>query len=390
MADGFRRPDPVVFDGNVAENWRIFEQEYDIFIAAAHSDKPAKTKAYILLNLAGPEAIERERSFVYAAEVRAPGGGDGAVVVPAESRENPECLKRKFREVCNPQQHNKSMERHKFHSRNQKQGETIESYVSDLRIKAESCYFGDLTEELICDRIVCGITNDNLRKALLRDSELTLTKAIAICRMYEITEENNKAPSQPQTAEAGMAAARSVPCHAVPSHADACPTVHISVFNKNNTPPVTRCTVCCTDHHCPLCPTSIYKPRFRAKVLQHMEVHVKNAIQHEDFFITKCHLACRSGSSGHFHCPFCLKTTIKRQAILRVCRSVGHLSMTPSWMLMQTAERWASVPRQRSAKVHDGEIHGQRDPAERPQDPRKRRRQRGPGQSLLNSRNLLT
>ncbi|KAJ8008834.1 hypothetical protein DPEC_G00082540 [Dallia pectoralis] len=97
MAEGFRRPDPLVFDGNLAENWWIFEQEYDIFIAAAHSDKPAKTQAYILLNLAGAEAIERERSFVYAAEVRAP-GEEGAVVVPAESREDPECLKRKFRE----------------------------------------------------------------------------------------------------------------------------------------------------------------------------------------------------------------------------------------------------------------------------------------------------
>lgn len=125
MADGLRRPDPVVFDENVAENWRIFEREYDILIAAAHSDKPKKTRAYILLNLAGPEAIERERSFVYAAEVREL-GADGAVITPAESREDPDCLKRKFSEICNPR-NNKTMERHKFHSRNQKQGESIES-----------------------------------------------------------------------------------------------------------------------------------------------------------------------------------------------------------------------------------------------------------------------
>ena len=91
--DGFRRPDPLVFDGNIAENWRIFEREYDILIAAAHSDKNAKTMAYI--NLAETEATERERSFVYAAEVRAP-GDDGAIVVPAEFREDPECLKRKL------------------------------------------------------------------------------------------------------------------------------------------------------------------------------------------------------------------------------------------------------------------------------------------------------
>ncbi|TDH08977.1 hypothetical protein EPR50_G00103240 [Perca flavescens] len=338
MADGFRRPDPVVFDGNVAENWRIFEQEYDIFIAAAHSDKPAKTKAYILLNLAGPEAIERERSFVYAAEVRAPGGGDGAVVVPAESRENPECLKRKFREVCNPQQHNKSMERHKFHSRNQKQGETIESYVSDLRIKAESCYFGDLTEELICDRIVCGITNDNLRKALLRDSELTLTKAIAICRMYEITEENNKAPSQPQTAEAGMAAARSVPCHAVPSHADACPTEW-----KQWSLPL------------PFLPQDHNKEAGHTEGLQICRPPLHDAQLDAD----------------------------------ADCREMGVSSQTEECKAGSVSLPHIS-PDKLPVPVHDGEIHGQRDPAERPQDPRKRRRQRGPGQSLLNSRNLLT
>ena len=40
MAEGFRKPDPLRFDGNVAENWRIFEQEYNIFVAAACSDEP--------------------------------------------------------------------------------------------------------------------------------------------------------------------------------------------------------------------------------------------------------------------------------------------------------------------------------------------------------------
>ncbi len=108
--------------------------------------------------------------------MRAP-GENGAVLTPTESREDPKCLKRKFSEICNPQQ-NKTMERHKFHSRNQKQGETIESFISDLRIKAKACHFGELTDELICDRIVCGINSESLRKALLRDNDLTLTKAI--------------------------------------------------------------------------------------------------------------------------------------------------------------------------------------------------------------------
>lgn len=110
------------------------------------------------------------------------------IITPAESREDPECLKKKFREICNPQ-NNRTMERHKFHTRDQKQGESTESFISDLRIKAKCCHFG---EELICDRIVCGVTSDTLRKALLRDSELTLAKAISICWIHEMTEESSK------------------------------------------------------------------------------------------------------------------------------------------------------------------------------------------------------
>uniref|UniRef100_A0A3B3C2B3 Gypsy retrotransposon integrase-like protein 1 n=1 Tax=Oryzias melastigma TaxID=30732 RepID=A0A3B3C2B3_ORYME len=96
----------------------LFRRESDVFSPrAAHADKTDKTKAYVLLNIAGPDGIERERSFMYAAEVR---NEAGAVIRPAESREDPECLKRKFREICNPQ-NNRTMERHRFHSRNQKQ-----------------------------------------------------------------------------------------------------------------------------------------------------------------------------------------------------------------------------------------------------------------------------
>ncbi|XP_078099690.1 uncharacterized protein LOC144512703 isoform X1 [Sander vitreus] len=187
--------------------------------------------------------------------------------------------------------------------------------------------------------------------------------------------------SECQIDELGMAAALSPP-----SHARAYPTVHMSVITKNNTPRLTRCTVCCTNYHCPLCPTSMYKARCRAKVLRHMEVHVKNAIRHEDFFITKCHQACRSGSSGHFHCPFCLKTTIKRQDTLRhlqICRPRLHdaqlnadADCKEKDITSQTEECKAGSVNllhlsndKRPVSVHDSEMQEPGDPAERPQDP---------------------
>ena len=112
----FRKPDPLRFDGNVAENWRIFELDFDIFIAAAHSSKTKKEQAYILLNIAGREAIEKSRSFTYKPAVT---NDEGAIVTPAEDKEDPDVLKKKFRELCSPQK-NIIMERHKFNTRNQK------------------------------------------------------------------------------------------------------------------------------------------------------------------------------------------------------------------------------------------------------------------------------
>ena len=103
---------------------------HDIFIAATQSDKPACAQAYILLNLAGPEVTKSDQPFVCTGEMKEPGQG-GHILFPMESKENPECLKRKFQEICNPQT-NVTMERHKFNTRQQRTGETIESYVSDL------------------------------------------------------------------------------------------------------------------------------------------------------------------------------------------------------------------------------------------------------------------
>ena len=184
MADSFRKPEPLSFEGNVAENWRRFELELDIFMAAAHHDKQEKTKAYIMLNIAGREAIEKERSFVYAPAIR---NEANEIVTAAETKESIAVLKRKFKEICNPQG-NVIMERHKFNIRNQKDGELIQSYVADLRILARTCEYGTMKDEFIRDKIVCGIISDRVRKQLLKERDLTLDKAVQICQLNELTE----------------------------------------------------------------------------------------------------------------------------------------------------------------------------------------------------------
>jgi hypothetical protein len=50
---------------------------------------------------------------------------------------------------------------------------------------AKNCRFGELQEELIRDRIICGIKADRLQARMLREDDLTLDKAISICKADE-------------------------------------------------------------------------------------------------------------------------------------------------------------------------------------------------------------
>ena len=71
-------------------------------------------------------------------------------------------------------------------------GENIQMYVSDLRNKASTCQYGELKDDMIRDRLVCGIKKDNVRKLLLRESDLTLEKANNICQIHEMSEQHNE------------------------------------------------------------------------------------------------------------------------------------------------------------------------------------------------------
>ncbi|KAJ8025997.1 hypothetical protein HOLleu_33717 [Holothuria leucospilota] len=104
----------------------------------------------------------------------------------------------KFEEYYAPQK-NITWERHRFNTRNQKPNKTIDQYVIYLRNKAKSCEFRTLQDGFIRDRIVCGVNNNNqIRRCLLRE-DLSLKKAIDICRSSEVTAHQMKSFSTVET-----------------------------------------------------------------------------------------------------------------------------------------------------------------------------------------------
>ena len=64
-----------------------------------------------------------------------------------------------------------------FHQ-HQQPGESVPMYLAELRKLVVPCEFGEALDEVLWDRLVCGLCNEAYQKHLLEEWELTLDKAL--------------------------------------------------------------------------------------------------------------------------------------------------------------------------------------------------------------------
>nr|XP_061820643.1 uncharacterized protein K02A2.6-like [Nerophis lumbriciformis] len=166
-------PEKLKLSGNVDSNWRTFKQQFQLYMAAmALQDKPDARKVALLLTIAGPHAIEVYNTFVFD---------------NPDEKNKLDVVIEKFDAHCSPKK-NETYERYVFRSRVQAHGESFDSFVTDLRLKAQTCYFATLKDSMIRDQIVCGIEDKKVRERLLRETELSLENAIKICHAAELSQ----------------------------------------------------------------------------------------------------------------------------------------------------------------------------------------------------------
>nr|XP_055048287.1 uncharacterized protein K02A2.6-like [Misgurnus anguillicaudatus] len=77
-------------------------------------------------------------------------------------------------------------ERFRFHRRNQLEGESVAVFVAVLKKLAEHCEFGDVLNDTLRDRLVCGLRCEGIQKRLLTESNLTLQRAIELSVSMEL------------------------------------------------------------------------------------------------------------------------------------------------------------------------------------------------------------
>lgn len=115
--------------------------------------KPDTRKMALLLKVAGPQAIEVFNTFEFVAPEDQ--GKYDKVIEKSQAHSLP--------------RKNTVYERYVFHLQMQQPEETFDCFVTDLKLKAQSCDFGDLKDLMIRDQFVYGIYDKRTRKWLLRD-----------------------------------------------------------------------------------------------------------------------------------------------------------------------------------------------------------------------------
>ena len=161
---------------DLAERWRRWRETMEL---------------YLRLNMADSDKKEQCDAFRYII------GQDGRDIYNTMTFTSSEVNKidalfAKFEDYCKPRK-NVIMERYKFNTRTQQKDETADQYVTELKLIAKNCNFGSLEDELIRDRLVYGSNSERVKERLLREEELTLLKALKICRADEQSNKQLKA-----------------------------------------------------------------------------------------------------------------------------------------------------------------------------------------------------
>ena len=84
------------------------------------------------------------------------------------------------------------VQRFNFHTRACKSGESVSMYVSVLWKLLEYCNFGDTLEDMLRDRLVCGMNDKRVQRRLLAEPGLTFAKALELAHVAETAESNAK------------------------------------------------------------------------------------------------------------------------------------------------------------------------------------------------------
>ena len=151
-------PKPLVVRGNISQSWRKFRQIWDSYEILANLKLPDMKEHRIatFITCKGQDALRIYNALPFAND--------------AEKRNLDKVLE-EMKKYCLGET-NVIYERFRFNQKAQREGESFDQFLTDLRELAKTCQFGQMHDELLRDKIVVGVRDDTLRKQLLQKRNL--------------------------------------------------------------------------------------------------------------------------------------------------------------------------------------------------------------------------
>ena len=155
---------------NLSTTWRTWKRRWDAFAAVSglNANQDDEYKTGMLVSVADDETLKVIDSLPYAAS------GDRKKIDKIIELLEKHCL----------QDVNILFERHRFYRRVLKDGESIDKFVRELRMLARTCEFTedgkDFTEQMVRDRLVCGVSENSVQQKLLAKD--TCNPTLSACK----------------------------------------------------------------------------------------------------------------------------------------------------------------------------------------------------------------
>ena len=91
------------------------------------------------------------------------------------------------------------VQRFYFNTRIQEIEQTVSEFVAGIHRLSEYCQFAATLDDMLRDRLVCGIRDRHLQQLLLAETDLTFQKALDISQAIEAAERNARDLQAKQT-----------------------------------------------------------------------------------------------------------------------------------------------------------------------------------------------
>nr|XP_037283835.1 uncharacterized protein LOC119176582 [Rhipicephalus microplus] len=156
--------------------WKTWKSEFTLFSTATQLRKqPKEVQAATLLVTVGEEGRKAYNTFKFKDDA---------------DKNNVETLLEKFEEFYKPVT-NLTFNEFRFGSRNQRPGECFNDWLTNLRLLAKNCEFGDLEDRSLRSRIILGLRDKRLQEKLIAENP-SYSRSVEMCRAQEIGKEQFK------------------------------------------------------------------------------------------------------------------------------------------------------------------------------------------------------